>query len=226
MTTVSASTLIKSIPCFEGLGPQFTERLIRSIREQTYPPNEIVILEGEPCPGLFIVKSGSVKLYRSSNKGEEQIVRLLHRGGCFECVPFFDGGNNPISAQAMDETTLYFVPADDFMWILANSPNAIRAFTPILARRLRSLVSTVGDLAHRRVYPRLARLLSQLSEEKDGKIVVSPYMALHQQHLACMLGCSRQIVNSSMRKLVKEGIIRREDRHIIIVNPERLDEIS
>ena len=226
MSTADTYSLVKSIPCFAGLGPLSTERLDKAVSERSYAKGEVFMLEGEPCPGLFVVKTGSVKLYRSSPEGEEQIVRLVHRGDCFECVPFFDGGTNPVSAQALEASSVYFLPAAEFKWMLANCPDVAMAFAPILAKRLRSLVSLVGDFSHRRVYPRLARLLCQLSERKDGRVVVSPSTPLHQQHLACMLGCSRQVVNTSLRRLVKEGVIGMEGHQILVLNLETLRKVG
>lgn len=212
----------KSIPCFSGFGPEAVARLMKSVREQSYPKGSVLMLEGEPCPGLFVVKSGSVKLYRSSRQGQEHIVRVVRREGCFECVPFFDRGTNPVTAEALEATTVHFLPAADFEWILANCPETFSAFAPVLAARLRSLVNMVGDFSNRQVYRRLARLLCQLCEMTDGKLLVAPAASLHQQHLACMLGCSRQIVNSALGRLAREGIIVVEARRIVILDLEAL----
>ena len=43
-----------------------------------------------------------------------------------------------------------------------------------------------------------------------------------KQQLACMLGCSRQMLNNSLRKLTMDGIIRTEGRRIIVLKPENL----
>ena len=226
MLAARGSDVFKSILCFAALSDRAFERLLDAVREQTYGKDELLMLEGEPCPGLFVVKSGSVKLFRSSQHGQDQIVRIVERGGCFECVPFFDGGTNPVSASTIEPTEAYFLPAAEFEWMLVNCPEVLATFAPILARRLRSLVCTVGDFSHRQVYPRLARLLRQLSEQRDGQMVVSPSSPLHQEHLACMLGCSRQAVNSALRRLVAEGSIRMEGHRIVIMDAEALRNIS
>ena len=182
----------------------------------------LLLLEGERCPGLFVVKSGSVKLYRNSSGGEEQIVRLARHGDCFECVPFFDGGVNPVTAEALQDCSLYFLPAGTFQSALENYPEVALAFAPILARRLRAMVHTVGDYSARRVYPRLAKLLCQMSGPKGDLMLVSPSSPLSQHQLACMLGCSRQVVNTSLQRLAREGIIKIERQRIIVLDVEAL----
>lgn len=226
MTTTTRSSLFKSIPCFSELGTEAIEWLMDYVRELSFNKGQVIILEGEPCPGLFVVKSGSVKLYQSSPDGEEKIVRIVRRGGCFECVPLLDGGPNPVSAQALEASQVYMLPASDFESMFTNYPRIAITFNEIMARRLRSLVNMVGDFSVRRVYPRLAALLGQLAEWQGDVMVVSPSTPLSQQHLACMLGCSRQVVNSSLRKLAADKIIRMEGHSIVILNPEALKKVS
>ena len=180
------------------------------------------MLEGDPYPGLFVIKSGTVKLYRSSPKGQEQIVHIIRSGGCFECAPIFDKGPNPVSAQTLEKTKVYFIPASKFASLINTYPEVVLQIVPTLTMRLRSLLSMVDDFSFRRVSSRLARLLLQLGEWDSEIAGASPSRLLNQQHLACMLGCSRQALNNSLHKLVRAGVIRMEGRHIIVLKPEVL----
>ncbi len=225
MITSGALEVLESVPCFAGLSSEAKGCLLNYAVEQSFAKGENIIREGEPCPGIFVVMSGAVKLYRASSEGEEQIVRVVHREGCFECAPIFDGGTNPMSAQALEATRVYLLPASDFQSVLSTQPQALLAILSILATRLRSLLNMVDDFSFRRVSSRLAKLLYQLSERQGETLVVSPSLPLSQQHLACMLGCSRQAVNNSLRKLVSENIIRMEGHRIVVVKPDTLKKI-
>ncbi|MBI2934122.1 MAG: Crp/Fnr family transcriptional regulator [Chloroflexi bacterium] len=212
--------------CFGGLKPTQVDWLQGSFKERTYARGEIVFFEGDPCPGLFIVKSGSVKLYRTSSDGNEQIVRMIGDGGCFECAPLFDGGPNPVSAEALEDSRLYFLPAEAFRALVKEHPETMMAMAAVLAMRLRALISMVEDFSFKSIYSRLANLLLRLGERREGLMVVSPTRPLNQQHLACMLGCSRQMVNISLRKLVKAGLVRMDGRQIAVLNPDALQDIA
>lgn len=214
------------IPCFCGLKPGESERLSIVLGEKSYAKGEIIFLEGEPCPGLFIVKSGSVKLYRTSGEGEEQIIRIIRHEGCFECAPLFDKGPNPVSAETLEASTLHFLPAAVFQSLIKAHPEVVLGIVPVLAMRLRSLIGMVEDFSFRSAYSRVANLLLQLVERRGDEWAVSPSQPLNQQHLACMLGYSRQVVNSSLRKMVGAGLIRMEARHIVIVKLDALREIA
>ncbi len=225
MITSGSLDILESIPCFASFSPESMRWYLDSVTEQSFTEGKIIMLEGEPCPGLFVMKSGSVKLYRTSLEGGEQIVRIVRSGECFECVPFFDGGPNPVSAQTLERSTAYFITASDFKSLLSTCPETTLQIVPILAMRLRSFLDVIEDFSFRTVYLRLAKLLYQLSEQQDGVLVVSPALALNQQHLACILGCSRQMLNSSLQKFVRAGIIKIKGHRIVILKPEALQEL-
>ena len=217
--------VLRSIPCFTRFKPEAKGRLLECAREQSYAKGEIIIIEGEPCPGLFVVISGSVRLYRSSPEGEEQTIRIIRRGGCFECAPVFDMGPNPVSAQALGPSKALLIPTSGFRSMVSTYPEAISGIISILSMRLRFLLNMVEDFSFKRVYARLAKLITQLIEQDGEILVVSPSQQLSQEQIACILGCSRQVVNRSLRRLSKNGIIRMEGRHIIIIDPEALRRI-
>ena len=223
MSTAASLNLLESVPCFTSLGPDARQRLLDSAIAQAFAKHELIMLEGEPCPGVFVVKQGTVKLYRTSPEGKEHIVRLVHPGGCFECASIFDGGTNLMSAQAIEAARTYLLPAADFHSVVSTQPQALLEVLATMSLRLRSLLSMVEDFSFRRVPSRLANLLLQLSERGNGTSVVSS--PLNQQHLSCMLGCSRQAVNSALQKLRRAGIIAIEGRHIVVLKPEALKKL-
>jgi len=225
MLTPATVNPLDSIPCFARLDPGTSKKVQQSLQLQAFSKGEVIILEGERCPGLYVVKSGSVKLYRSSPEGGEHIVRLINRSACFECAPLFDHGPNPTSAQALEDSELYLLPASDFRALLVSDSTMALRFSEVLAMRLRALLNTIEDMSFRPAHARLARLLLQMAEPRGDVLAVAPKQPLNQQHLACMLGCSRQVVNTSLNKLVRQGIIRKEGRSIIVLKPENLKEL-
>ena len=225
MTTVTRNTL-ENIPCFSGIGPEVMAWVLGALEERSFARGQVMIMEGDPWPGLFVLKSGSVKLYRNSPAGEEQIVRIIRKGGCFECAPLFDKGPSPVSAQALEASEVHFLPASDFQALMDAHPDAVLGIVSILAMRLRSLLNMVEDFSFRPVASRLAKLLLQLVQDEGGVLVVSPSLPLSQQDLACMLGCSRQLVNKSLRTMVRDGIIGMEGRRIVILKPGAIKEIG
>jgi CRP/FNR family transcriptional regulator len=226
MTTSASANLLKSIPCFTNLNPEVLELLLDSSRKRNFAKGEFMLQEGDTCPGLFIIRSGSVKLFRTSPAGDEQIMRLVGAGGCFECAPLFDRGPNPVSAQTLETCKTMFIPSASFKSLMDGYPQIALQLVPILAMRLRDFLNTIEDFSFKSVPTRITKLLLQLVERQDEDQQVSLSIPLTQHNLACIVGCSRQVLNGYLQELVREGIIKIENRRIIVLKSKALLELT
>jgi CRP-like cAMP-binding protein len=213
---------LKSVACFATLNSEVVERLTGLARERDFAKGEFILHEGDPCPGLFVIRSGSVKLYRTSLAGNEQIMRIVGAGGCFECAPLFDKGPNPVSAQVLGTCHTVFIPAVGFEALINKYPEVSLQFAPILAMRLRDFINTIEDFSFKHVPIRIAKLILQLGGRESKNQQLSPSVPLTQYHLSCIVGCSRQVLNGYLRELITKGIIRVEHRRITVLKPEIL----
>lgn len=222
MTVSSSLNLLKSIPCFTNLNPNALEQLLKTVRDRYFTKDEMILRESEPCPGLFILKKGSVRLYRTSLAGNEQIMRVVRAGGCFECAPLFDHGPNPVSAQTLEPSSAAFIPIGSFETLIQDYPEVVLHLIPVLAMRLRDFLNTIEDLSFKPVSSRVAKLLLQLGKREYDENQLSLSVPLTQHHLACIVGCSRQVLNSYLQELVRNDIIKIEKRNIIVLQPQML----
>jgi CRP-like cAMP-binding protein len=102
MTT--KSEFLRTISYFAGLEPEALRELGEVVRERAYRKDERILLEAEPCRGLYVVVAGRVKVFKLSTEGQEQVLRLLGPGRTFNDVPVFDGGPNPASVSALEDS--------------------------------------------------------------------------------------------------------------------------
>ena len=126
---------------------------------RSYPAGQIVLLEGAASSVLYVVEAGRLKLFKTSSRGREQVLRLLRPGDMFNEVAVFDEGPNPASAQAIEDCTLYLLRRRDLLRFVAERPGIAIAITRTFAGRLREALALVEDLAFRDVTSRLAKIL-------------------------------------------------------------------
>lgn len=204
---------------FAMLSQQLLERLAQSVFLRLYERGEIICWQGEPGQGLYILRRGSVKLFKLSARGRELIIRILEEGASFNEVPAIDHGPNPVNVAALVGSEIWLVEGSALRQVLAESPEMAQAVIVNLSANLRSLVQIVEELSFYQVTNRLARLLSQsLVSGTDDQSV---YM-LTQEKLAARLGTVREVVARSLRELQQSGAIRLHRRRIEIVDPELL----
>lgn len=214
-----AAELLESIPYFSGLDQDARESLGRGLFEKRVSKNEVILWEGEPGNALYIVGSGRVKIFRTSAEGKEQVLRVMYPGDTFNEVPVFDGGPNPASAMAMEDSVVFGIRREDMLRILKDYPQVSVNVIQVFARRLRDMVSLVEDLSFRNVTARLAKILLEHAVESGQE---TPERRLTQQQMAAMVGTAREMVGRSLKTLETMGAIRVERQKIVIVNREML----
>jgi len=211
--------LLRGVPYFRPLPQAELERLQGRAINQGFTRGRIIMLENDPCPGLYLVESGRVKVFRTSTDGREQVLMLVGPGGAFNDVPVFDGGPNAAAAAAMERTSLYLIPSEHVLAALRAHPDAALAVAAEFARQLRFLAELVEDLSFRHVTSRVAKLLLEYAEQPGQS---APRPRLTQQDLASMVGSVREVVGRSLAALEREGAIRIDRARIVVTDREVL----
>lgn len=212
---------LRTLPYFEDLGNEVVERISQAVIELTFAKREIILLEGEPCRGLYVVRNGAVRIFKTSAEGREQVLLIARDGTSFNDVPVFDGGTNPASALALINSVIYLIPKETLLSLVANCPPAL-AIIRLFAERIRHLTTMVEDLSFRTVVGRLAKLLLNLAVVEHGP---APVQRLTQDEMAAMIGSVRDVVGRALRHLEKAGAIKVQGQRIMVLAPDKLREI-
>ena len=213
---------LKSAPYFSALSGKEFEQVKKEASEQFFAKGEILFLEGDPCRGLYLVKSGRIRVFKSSPEGREQVLFIARPGDSFNDVPVFDGGPNPASASALEPSTVYLIPKAVLISLIADCPPA-QAIIKLFASRLRHLTGVVEDLSFRSVFKRMARLLLDLAVIEGG---VKPIPRLTQDEMAARVGSVRDVIGRVLKALEKSGSIKIEGQRIYVVDPKKLKEMA
>jgi CRP/FNR family transcriptional regulator len=203
---------------FDDLAIEDLGVLAGAMVRREYPAGQIVLLEGAASSVLYVVQAGRLKLYKTSTRGREQVLRLLRPGDMFNEVAVFDEGPNPASAQAIEDCTLYLLRRRDLMRFVAERPGIAVATTRTFARRLREALELVEDLAFRDVTSRLAKILL---EGHDGAVP-----RLTHELLAAMAGSRREVVGRALKALSQDGAIRLERGRIHVLDRKVLEQLA
>jgi CRP/FNR family transcriptional regulator len=203
---------------FAALATDDLEALAGAMFQRSYPAGQIVLLEGAASSVLYVVQDGRLKLFKTSPRGREQVLRLLRPGDAFNEVAVFDEGPNPASAQAIEDCTLYLLRRRDLLRFVAERPGIALAITRTFAGRLREALELVEDLAFRDVTSRLAKILL------EGKHGGAP--RLTQELLAAMAGSRREVVGRALKTLSLDGAVKLERGRIHVRDRKALERLA
>jgi len=198
---------------------ELPEKVLKDIADKTqlreFERGDILFWEGDPCAGLHIIESGSVKLFRISPQGRQYIISVLTEGATCNEVPAFDGGTNPVNVEALETSRVWFVEPQVLRELVKSNPEFALKVLSKFGQNLRQLVGKVSEMAFYQVTHRLARLITEMPVEESR-----PHWT--QEQLAARLGTVREVVARSLKELEKSGAIRMEDRRIQIADGEVL----
>lgn len=214
---------LRKIALFAALSPEDLAQVATVTVERRYTRGDIIILAGQEGGALYFVRKGLVKVFRTSEEGKEQTLRLIGAGHTFNDVPALDAGPNPASAMAMEPTVVYATSGAQLRRLIRERPEIALATVQTLATALRSLVALVDDLSFRHVRARVAKILMEQALVDDAAGDQFVQRRLTQQEIAAMAGTAREMVGRALKELEAAGAIRSEHGHIAVVNRERLE---
>jgi CRP-like cAMP-binding protein len=217
MTSEEAARFLGAVPYFQGLSTAELATIAGLCRRRVLQHGDSIVLEGDLADGLYLIRRGSVRVYKASPEGKEQVLIVLHPGDTFNDVPVFDGGTNPASAvAAASDTEIWMLPTALTLRLLETSPLVAMNAVRVLATRLRHLAGLVEDLSLRQILQRVARLLLEEAERTGGDITLT------QQEMAARVGTAREVVSRALRELERQGAVTRHLGKISAINAAML----
>jgi len=198
----------------EILPASLIEKMAAVATVRTFGKNAIIVSEGDETDSLYVVLAGRAKVFVSDESGRE--VQLNHIGpGEYFGEVTLDGGPRSASVMALEDCRCAVVKRAELTAFLERNPEFGLHVVRKLAHRVRALTENVRSLALMDVYGRVARLLLELAEERDGRLVVGE--SLTHKDIASRVGCSREMISRIFSDLADGGYVRKEDRHLVIM---------
>ncbi|MGH8690111.1 MAG: Crp/Fnr family transcriptional regulator [Burkholderiales bacterium] len=180
---------------------------------RTFPKRAIIVTEGDDTDSLYVLLSGKARVFVADDKGREVQLNQLGPGEYFGEITL-DGGPRSASVTALEDCRCAVVKRAEFNTFLEQHPELALHIVRKLARRVRDLTENVRSLALMDVYGRVARLLLELAEEKDGRLMVSEHLT--HKDIASRVGASREMISRIFSDLAEGGYVRKEDGQLVI----------
>lgn len=159
--------------------------------------------------GLFLVKKGTLRLYKISDEGKQFTLDILSSGQVFGELDSFELGSSDVFIECIDDTELLWIDKKQFEVYLMAHPYIAVKFLGVLSKRLKEREFTLQNVVFSDVRERILNLLERLVIEfgldhGDYSLIDIP---LTHQEIANMIGATRESVSSIMRDLVREDYI-------------------
>lgn len=180
---------------------------------RTFPKHVILFNEGDRSDSLYLILSGSVKVFASDEEGNEVLIDMLGPGEYFGELALIDAEPRSASVMTLEPSRMLIIARDDFIACLhAHVPLAI-SLLQVLARKLRHQTGATKSLALKGVYERVVEALYELAEERGDRKVIEN---LTHQALADKTYASRAMISVILKELKEGGYISTDRKRIVI----------
>ncbi len=218
----TARNILKTVSYFSKLDEEALAPVEQAAMRHVYDPEQVILIEGEPCAGLYIVESGWLKAVKIGVEGREQVLQTLGPGEVFNAISVFTDTPNQATVATLESSVVWMVRREALLKLMDDHPSLARQVIQELAGKVQYLIRMVEDLALRSVEARLARLLL---EQAEGESVRRRRWAT-QAEMASRLGTVPDVLNRALRKLAEGGMIHVERHQIQILDKEGLKTIA
>ena len=200
----------------------------QSRRIVTFDPGEYLFRQDEMTQDLFILKSGSVRIYKTEG-GVEIDLDMVGAGNVVGEIASIDGGTRTASGVACEKCEAIVIPAAEFQLILTSIPEWFKKIALILVQRLREVDSRISRSIEGERTNHIAAIISLLAftdicESGDEGFVLDRKTVEYQ--IVDLLNISLGEITTSLERLHKQQYIRLGRTSIILSSREVLDPLA
>jgi CRP/FNR family transcriptional regulator len=191
----------------------------RAIRKRT-----IVLYQGEVPRSGYLVKSGTLKMYRINRFGEEQIVGFRTAGELLPETWLLGKTSSTLYYyEALEDCELLSFDKQSFAAALEHSTDLKAKLYDYLVSNHTALLVQVTALNQSRAADKLALMLYYLlfrygHEEKPGEFHIS--LNLTHTIIGSLIGVTRETMSVELGKLRRKGVIDYGSKHFVIHKEE------
>lgn len=222
------------IPFFSAIFEGLPEEALAELSEEAllvgYNEGDLVVQEGSPFSGVYIIYSGLVLIGKYSSSRKRRILRFLAPREFFGLEALFmkDQETNIQFARALLDSELVFIRAEPLLGFLQRYPLAMLTLCRWFAREVAMLEFKLTRDATEGSLHNLAMLLLALSNKygHDTPAGTVINLELPRALMAEMVGISEETLLKLLKRLKGQQIISVQDSKITIINKEKLDSLA
>lgn len=199
---------LRQVPLFASLEAEQRCRLLDNHRLLTLEKDQHLILQQEESQGLFVLRSGLMKVRSMGFNGEESVLAVLGPGEvCGEMASLSPMGLRSADVITLTPCSLVLLQATPFVSLLSSDPGLALALAKLQSQRLRDLhrrFSVSNADAATRMLATLADLAAKTAPGAPPTAAIPP---LSHRELACLSGLARETASRVLGHMRKSGVV-------------------
>ena len=216
--------ILRKCPFLKGLDDSMLRLLEAEAVVKKLAKGQRAFRQGEECPGLYVVGSGLVRIYKTAPSGKDHVLHFAEPGKTFGEVAAMGNFPMPADAEAVEDTACVLIPTHRFRHLMATNHALCRQLLAGLSLWVRQLVGLLEDVVLRDAVGRVARHLLDASRDAGSSTFTLPMM---KKDLASHLNLTSETLSRTLRRLAESGLIEMQaGQGIRIVRSDALRDVA
>jgi len=200
-----------------------------SHQNSVHPQGKVLLAEGEPAHGIYILRSGRTTSSISSHEGRVVILRIAVGGDVLGLNSVLRSTSYDTTVKTIEPCHTDFISSVDLLKLMDQSKPATCAILKILSRELTELADrTTSLLLPKTAVARLARLLLEWSDDSgvNNSRIVQINKNFTQEEIGQMICSSRETVTRLLAMLSRRQIVQITSDRIVIQDRSALQDLA
>ncbi|WP_188207902.1 Crp/Fnr family transcriptional regulator [Alkalibacillus aidingensis] len=198
---------ISIVPIFNHLNQDQMDEIMSKVRSVSFKKGEVIYHSGDESDSLYIVNNGKIKIYRLSETGKEQLLRILSPGDFTGELALFKQSTHEAYAEALVDTTVCIIKRPDLQQFLLKYPSISVRILNEFSNRLEQSEKQTTRFATESVETRIALYLAECVEDEDHYEFTLP---MNKKDLASYLGTTPETISRKLTDLETKGLIKQK----------------
>jgi CRP/FNR family transcriptional regulator, anaerobic regulatory protein len=204
------SSCVSQVPIFNHLDQDQMNEIMTMTRSISYKMGEHIYHAGDDSDSLYIVNKGRIRIYRLSESGKEQLVRILNPGDYTGELALFKKSEHESYAEAMMATGICVIKREDLQELLAKFPTISLKLLNEFSNRLEQSEKQTTRFSTETVETRIGLFLAEsIDPELDSNEITLP---MSKKDLASYLGTTPETISRKLAELEDKGLIKQKPK--------------
>ena len=209
-------------PFWEEISADTQEYICRHSSAVTYAKGT-VIHDGSECSGVFLIRSGCLRVYMMSEKGKDITLYRLYSGdlcmlsaSCVLQEITFD-----VMIDAEEDTECYVISGPAFASVSERNPKVKIFSLETAISRFSDVMWVMQQILFMKMDQRLAIFLSDESSRIGSDVI-----PLTHEQIARYMGSAREVVTRMLKYFANDGIVEVSRKGVKLLDKKRLWELT
>lgn len=189
--------------------PTFSKQLAQEIEQQaelrSYTAGETIMRTGQYIKSTMLLMSGTIKIYREDEEGNEFFMYYLHPGqACaISMICAARSEASQVMAKAIEDSEVLMIPLEQMEKWMAGEKSWYEFVIETYRDRFEELLSVLDSVAFRAMDERLEFYLKRHVETTGSKLI-----QLSHQEIASDLNSSREVISRLLKKMEQRSMLK------------------